>query len=158
MVCHVSPSLSLSPSPNSQAVLIGSKQLELPKKMRNFLISPPTSPPVGWEQTQEAPPTMLDYKLVSALASLQLPGVCGCGCGCVGVWVCTCACMRVHVHVLPRAPLIPPTHTHKILQVKYRSSMRPLTVLRVLWWSLQMMQTTPLLSPLSAWRKTLSHT
>jgi hypothetical protein len=56
------------------AVLIGSKQLELPKKMRNFLISPPASPPVGWEQSQEAPPTMLNYKLVSALASLQLPG------------------------------------------------------------------------------------
>ena len=58
----------------SQAVMIGSEKLELPKRTKMFLISPPASPPVGWEQTQEATPTTLNYNLVSALASLQLPG------------------------------------------------------------------------------------
>lgn len=58
-----------------QAFSIGSQRLELPEKTKMFLISPPASPPVGWEQIHEAPPTRMDFKLVSALASLSLPGV-----------------------------------------------------------------------------------
>jgi hypothetical protein len=56
------------------AVTIGSQRLKPPEKTKMFLISPPASPPVGWEPSHEAPPTRLDFNLVSALASLQLPG------------------------------------------------------------------------------------
>ena len=40
-----------------------------------FLISPPASPPIGWDQTSEPSPCV-DYTLVTALAKLQLPGMC----------------------------------------------------------------------------------
>lgn len=49
-----------------------SGHLELPPLEKQFLISPPVSPPVGWEPVQEGEPIM-DYELLSALASLQ-PG------------------------------------------------------------------------------------
>ncbi|EMD34315.1 hypothetical protein CERSUDRAFT_86436 [Gelatoporia subvermispora B] len=48
--------------------------LRPPPLEKNFLISPPGSPPVGWEQTREDPPnaTPLAEDLVRALRSLQL--------------------------------------------------------------------------------------
>ncbi|CAK9295171.1 unnamed protein product [Gordionus sp. m RMFG-2023] len=46
--------------------------LKIPPPFRNFLISPPCSPPEGWEQAPEARP-VLNYDLISALAQLT-PG------------------------------------------------------------------------------------
>jgi len=45
-----------------------------PVQERNFLISPPGSPPVGWEQIQEDPPnaTPLADDLIAALRKLEL--------------------------------------------------------------------------------------
>ncbi|CAG0898408.1 unnamed protein product [Cyprideis torosa] len=47
--------------------------LKPPKPDKQFLISPPASPPVGWEQEHEAAPIGLDFHLLSAIASLA-PG------------------------------------------------------------------------------------
>ena len=60
---------------HTQAFMIGPQQLQPPEKTKMFLISPPASPPVGWEQSREAAPVRNDFHLVSALASLQLPGL-----------------------------------------------------------------------------------
>ncbi|XP_055333149.1 calcipressin-1-like [Paramacrobiotus metropolitanus] len=49
-----------------------SDHLELPPLDKQFLISPPASPPVGWEPVHEGEP-IIDYDLLAALASLQ-PG------------------------------------------------------------------------------------
>lgn len=48
--------------------------LHAPAIEKNFLISPPGSPPVGWEQIREEPPnaTPLADDLVAALRKLQL--------------------------------------------------------------------------------------
>lgn len=46
--------------------------LHVPPVERQFLISPPASPPVGWEQPKEDKP-VVDYDLLSAMASLS-PG------------------------------------------------------------------------------------
>jgi calcipressin-2 len=45
-----------------------------PDTGKNFLISPPGSPPIGWEQVVEDPPnaTPLAEDLISALKKLQL--------------------------------------------------------------------------------------
>lgn len=56
-----------------QPIKIGSDTLEIPKKMKQFLISPPASPPVGWEPVEENTPCV-DFSLVTTLASLTLPG------------------------------------------------------------------------------------
>ena len=56
-----------------QPFTLGSQTLSLPKLTKQFLISPPASPPVGWEPSDEQAPC-LDFSLVTALASLQLPG------------------------------------------------------------------------------------
>jgi calcipressin-2 len=52
----------------------GGSHLRPPAIEKNFLISPPGSPPVGWEQIVEDPPnaTPLAEDLIAALRRLQL--------------------------------------------------------------------------------------
>ncbi|KAI9433862.1 Calcipressin-domain-containing protein [Lactarius indigo] len=52
----------------------GGAHLRPPAIEKNFLISPPGSPPVGWEQVVEEPPnsTPLAEDLIAALRKLQL--------------------------------------------------------------------------------------
>lgn len=47
--------------------------LQVPKQTKNFLISPPGSPPVGWEPIEEEPPNTasLAHDLIAALTRLQ---------------------------------------------------------------------------------------
>ena len=47
--------------------------LHVPPVTRQYLISPPASPPVGWEQPHEGKP-VVDLELLAAMAQL-LPGM-----------------------------------------------------------------------------------
>ncbi|EDQ89931.1 uncharacterized protein MONBRDRAFT_3061, partial [Monosiga brevicollis MX1] len=44
--------------------------LEVPAPTKQFLISPPASPPIGWEPSHEEPP-VVNHALVDALMSLE---------------------------------------------------------------------------------------
>ncbi|KAK1222470.1 hypothetical protein PQX77_014676 [Marasmius sp. AFHP31] len=62
------------PNPLISAIESQNYHLQPPTTERNFLISPPGSPPVGWEPIKEDPPnsTPLADDLVAALQSLQI--------------------------------------------------------------------------------------
>lgn len=51
---------------------MSSKHLMLPKQTRQFLISPPASPPENWAPIHEHPP-VIDIQLISAIANI-IPG------------------------------------------------------------------------------------
>jgi Calcipressin len=51
---------------------ISNRNLQLPAPVKQFLISPPASPPAGWEPREENEP-LVNHDLLAALASLT-PG------------------------------------------------------------------------------------
>ena len=53
---------------------LGGDYLLVPKTQKLFLLSPPASPPVGWKQKEEPIP-VVNYDLLSAVASMQKPGM-----------------------------------------------------------------------------------
>lgn len=52
---------------------ISNKNLQPPAPTKQFLISPPSSPPLGWAQAEETEPHIFNHDLLAALANLN-PG------------------------------------------------------------------------------------
>lgn len=52
---------------------ISNKNLQPPAATKQFLISPPSSPPAGWQQMEEVEPHLINHDLLAALATLT-PG------------------------------------------------------------------------------------
>ncbi|KAG5679754.1 hypothetical protein PVAND_009294 [Polypedilum vanderplanki] len=52
---------------------ISNKSLQPPAPSKQFLISPPSSPPAGWAQAEECEPFIFNHDLLAALANLN-PG------------------------------------------------------------------------------------
>lgn len=52
---------------------ISNKNLQPPAPTKQFLISPPCSPPAGWQQAEECEPHIINHDLLAALANLN-PG------------------------------------------------------------------------------------
>lgn len=52
---------------------ISNKNLQPPAPTKQFLISPPSSPPAGWQQAEECEPNIFSHDLLAALSNLN-PG------------------------------------------------------------------------------------
>lgn len=70
--CYSAQFIKPNNNDSSQDLGMNSTHLNIPKLTKQFLISPPASPPVGWEPVNENSPC-IDVQLISAIANL-VPG------------------------------------------------------------------------------------